>query len=326
MEAVAKHDFNATAEDELSFRKGQVLKILNMEDSDWYRAELDSKEGFIPSNYIEMKNHDWYYGRISRADAEKLLLTKHEGAFLIRVSESSPGDFSLSVKCGEGIQHFKVLRDTQGKFFLWVKKFNSLNELIDYHRTATVSRSHDVKLKDIQKEEKERKESSQFGLRNKFKERIPVSGYVIQEKALQFCKSMKQSEPSTSQAGKEFSASKEWLTGFLKRNALHNIKITRESARTDEGAAKVFPEELAKIIEDGDYSADQVFNADETGLYWKKLPNRTYIAKDEKTASGHKASKDRVTLLLCSNAPGDRMLKPLLINKSRRPCALKGKD
>ncbi|PRD31047.1 UNVERIFIED_CONTAM: drk [Trichonephila clavipes] len=95
----------------------------------------------------------WYYGRISRADAEKLLLTKHEGAFLIRVSESSPGDFSLSVKCGEGIQHFKVLRDTQGKFFLWVKKFNSLNELIDYHRTATVSRSHDVKLKDIQKEE-----------------------------------------------------------------------------------------------------------------------------------------------------------------------------
>ncbi|GFT04873.1 HTH CENPB-type domain-containing protein [Trichonephila clavipes] len=82
---------------------------------------------------------------------------------------------------------------------------------------------------------------------------------------------MKQSEPSTStsQAGKEFSASKGWLTGILKRNALHNIKITGESATSDEGAAKIFPEELAKIIEDGDYSADQVFNADETGLYWK---------------------------------------------------------
>ncbi|GFX39298.1 tigger transposable element-derived protein 1 [Trichonephila clavipes] len=100
----------------------------------------------------------------------------------------------------------------------------------------------------------------------------------------------------------------------------------RESATADEGAAKTFPEKLAKIIEDGDYSADQVFNADETGLYWKRLPNRTYIAKDEKTASGHKASNDRVTLLLCSNASGDRMLKPLLINKSLRPRALKGKD
>ncbi|GFV43928.1 uncharacterized protein TNCV_1669431 [Trichonephila clavipes] len=44
--------------------------------------------------------------------------------------------------------------------------------------------------------------------------RIPESGYLIQEKALQFYKSMKQSEPSTStsQAGKEFSASKGWLT------------------------------------------------------------------------------------------------------------------
>ncbi|GFY31831.1 tigger transposable element-derived protein 1 [Trichonephila clavipes] len=158
--------------------------------------------------------------------------------------------------------------------------------------------------------------------------RIPVSGYLIQEKVLQFYKSMKQSEPSTSssQAGKEFSASKTWLTGFLKRNALHNIKITGESVTADEGAVKIFPEELAKIIEDGDYSADQVFNADETGLYWKKLPNRTYITKDEKTASRHKASKDRVTLLLCSNASGDRMLKPLLINKSLRPRALKGKD
>ncbi|GFU75946.1 tigger transposable element-derived protein 1 [Trichonephila clavipes] len=103
---------------------------------------------------------------------------------------------------------------------------------------------------------------------------------------------MKQSEASTStsQAGKEFSASKGWLTGFLKINALHNIKITGESATADEGAAKIFPEKLAKIIEDGDYSADQVFNADETGLYWKRLPNRTYIAKDEKTASGHKAN------------------------------------
>ncbi|GFX75323.1 uncharacterized protein TNCV_3043451 [Trichonephila clavipes] len=68
--------------------------------------------------------------------------------------------------------------------------------------------------------------------------------------------------------------------------------ITGESATADEGAAKIFPEELAKIIEDGDYSADQVFNADETGLYWKKLPNRTYIAKNENTATGHKASKD----------------------------------
>ncbi|GFW55895.1 tigger transposable element-derived protein 1 [Trichonephila clavipes] len=56
------------------------------------------------------------------------------------------------------------------------------------------------------------------------------------------------------------------------------------------------------------------------------MPTRTYIAKVEKTASGFKAAKDRVTLLLCSNASGDRMLKPLLVNRSLKPRALKGKD
>ncbi|KAI2804907.1 hypothetical protein RDWZM_008181 [Blomia tropicalis] len=154
MEATAKHEFNATAEDELSFRRGDILKVLNIEDdTNWYRAELDSREGLIPSNYIEMKNNDWYYGRITRADAEKLLANKHEGAFLIRVSESSPGDFSLSVKCVDGVQHFKVLRDQTGKFFLWVVKFNSLNELVEYHRSASVSRSQDIKLIDMRPDE-----------------------------------------------------------------------------------------------------------------------------------------------------------------------------
>ncbi|KAK7021787.1 Protein enhancer of sevenless, partial [Halocaridina rubra] len=55
--------------------------------------------------------------------------------------------------CGDGVQHFKVLRDAQGKFFLWVVKFNSLNELVEYHRSASVSRSHDIKLKDMTPEE-----------------------------------------------------------------------------------------------------------------------------------------------------------------------------
>ena len=46
-----------------------------------------------------------------------------------------------------------MLRDAQGKFFLWVVKFNSLNELVEYHRSASVSRSHDIKLRDMTPEE-----------------------------------------------------------------------------------------------------------------------------------------------------------------------------
>ncbi|GFU78117.1 tigger transposable element-derived protein 1, partial [Trichonephila clavipes] len=98
-----------------------------------------------------------------------------------------------------------------------------------------------------------------------------------------------------------------------------------EVASADEEAARKYPEKLAKIIKDGEYCAHQVFNADETGLFWKKMPTQPHC-KVGKTASGFKAAKDRVTLLLCSNASGDRMLKPLLVNRSLKPRALKGKD
>ncbi|GFQ95266.1 tigger transposable element-derived protein 1 [Trichonephila clavata] len=56
------------------------------------------------------------------------------------------------------------------------------------------------------------------------------------------------------------------------------------------------------------------------------MPSRTFIAKSEKTASGFKAAKDRVTFLFCSNASGARMLKPLMLNRSLHPRALKGKN
>ena len=91
MEATAKYGFDATTNDELSFSKGAVLKVFDIEDDEnWYLAELDGREGVIPSNYIEMKPHNWYYGRITRADAEKLLSNKHEGNFkaLVPVSTS----------------------------------------------------------------------------------------------------------------------------------------------------------------------------------------------------------------------------------------------
>ena len=50
---------------------------------------------------------------------------------------------------GDTVQHFKVLRDSSGKYFLWVVKFESLNELVRYHRTASVSRSQTIYLQDM---------------------------------------------------------------------------------------------------------------------------------------------------------------------------------
>ncbi|XP_070338370.1 GRB2-related adapter protein isoform X2 [Equus asinus] len=166
-----------------------ISQILNMEDDqNWYKAELRGAEGFIPKNYIRVKPHPWYSGRISRQLAEEILMKRnHLGAFLIRESESSPGEFSVSVKSHQGrerpgsrgragrpgavpgrarplgpsevavvlspsygdqVQHFKVLREASGKYFLWEEKFNSLNELVDFYRTTTIAKKRQVFLRD----------------------------------------------------------------------------------------------------------------------------------------------------------------------------------
>lgn len=55
----------------------------------------------------------------------------------------------FSSRFQENIQHFKVLRDGAGKYFLWVVKFNSINELIEYHRMSSVNRGQTIVLKDM---------------------------------------------------------------------------------------------------------------------------------------------------------------------------------
>ena len=55
-------------------------------------------------------------------------------------------------RCPDGVQHYKILKDGTGKFFIWVTKFSSINELIDYHRQQSVSRTQTILLKDIPEE------------------------------------------------------------------------------------------------------------------------------------------------------------------------------
>lgn len=74
-----------------------------------------------------------------------------------------------------------------------------------------------------------------------------------------------------------------WFDHLQKESNLHNIRITREAASADTAIALIFRAMFKAVIERGNYPSELVFNLDETGLFWKRMPSEwnRYARKEE---------------------------------------------
>ncbi len=108
-----------------------------------------------------------------------------------------------------------------------------------------------------------------------------------------------------------------WLTKWKKRFNVDFRRQHGEKQSADTEAAKAWLQnELPTLLEQ--YRPKDLFNADETGLFYRGLPNRTFVAKGEKP-SGAKVAKERLTVLVCANQDGSEKKKLLVIGKAGRP-------
>ncbi|CAG8733153.1 43548_t:CDS:2, partial [Gigaspora margarita] len=108
----------------------------------------------------------------------------------------------------------------------------------------------------------------------------------------------------------ELKFSNGWVTNYKKRNSLRRYKLHGEAASA---SLESLPNEKIKLQNFfSKYELENVYNADETGLFYRMLPNQTLAKRPV-------AESKQVTVLLAANATGSHKLQPLVIGHSKKP-------
>lgn len=141
---------------------------------------------------------------------------------------------------------------------------------------------------------------------------VPLSGATIRAKAKAFAAKL---------GIVNFKASSGWLTRFAKRQKLSYKQICGESAAVDTGITNDWMfKALPRLI--AGYEPKDIFNADETGFFFKCLPDKTFTFQSE-PCHGGKHSKQRITVMCATNMDGTQKLPLLVVGKSRKPRCFK---
>ncbi|XP_075056345.1 cytoplasmic protein NCK2 [Mixophyes fleayi] len=170
------YPFSSVTEEELNFEKGEIMEVIEKPENDpeWWKCKNASGQiGLVPKNYVviltdglsvnnshahqisytgpactgRFAGKGWYYGGVTRHQAECALNERGmEGDFLIRDSESSPSDFSISLKASGKNKHFKV-QLVDKVYCIGQRRFKSMDELVEHYKKAPIFTSeHGEKL------------------------------------------------------------------------------------------------------------------------------------------------------------------------------------
>ena len=72
----------------------------------------------------------------------------------------------------------------------------------------------------------------------------------------------------------KFTASEGWLSNFKKRHSLVFRRVQGEAGQVDNGALQDWQNTILRRELDR-FLPENIYNVDESGLFWKLLPNKT---------------------------------------------------
>ena len=100
---------------------------------------------------------------------------------------------------------------------------------------------------------------------------VPISVDIVKSKARKLHKKIREKEGS-------FHASNGWVSNFKKRYGLRHLKICGEKLSDKSSSVDPFLTQLQNKIKEMSLLPEQIYNADESGLFFRQIPNKTLVS------------------------------------------------
>jgi len=185
------------------------------------------------------------------------------------------------------VEKFSIPKSTLSTI---IKNKDKIDEAVLLGSTNNTMRLRKPMLEDVEKE-----------LLNWFKKardsNIPLSGVLVREKAREIC---------ISTGVLQMACSDGWLWRFQKRYDISYHNLSGEANKVGDGVVNEWLQEFVQVGQS--YSKNDIFNIDETGVFYNLLPDRSLDFKGVKSHGGAK-SKERLTVVFFCNATGSEKLK-----------------
>ena len=140
-----------------------------------------------------------------------------------------------------------------------------------------------------------------------YSKNMPVNGPMLQAEAQRVAIASEKNE---------FTASNGWLHSFCSHHQLKMANLFGELAEVDKQACQNWKIDILPELIKG-YEPKDIFNCDETGVFWHAVPTHSFIKEGEQP-KGVKTLKERLSLLLTCSVVGEK-LEPWIIGKSAKP-------
>ena len=113
-----------------------------------------------------------------------------------------------------------------------------------------------------------------------------------------------------------------WLERFKERHGISFKKVCGEEKSVDLASDQMeeWHRTLSVLLKE--YQPDDIYNADETGLFFRLMPDRTLEFKNV-DCHGGKQSKERITTLVCANMSGTDKVPLFVLGKAAKPRCFK---